>query len=113
MIATRISTVASRTSTTSMLHHSAGEAVRPPGRGRSLGPAAHEYQDAPFELAQLQGLHEHPFPRDRRIARFGQLGDVPRQEHHTGCKPWPGLLELVVQLHAAHPRHPQVDEDEI
>src|SRR2546430_6684785 len=116
-IATRIATVASKTTTISMLNLSA----RPGGqlhlRSRSPGflalPRPDELQDTPLQLRQLDRLYQHPFPRHRRVSRLGELRDVPRQKQDARGERRPGVFQRGEQLHATHPRHPQVGDDHI
>src|SRR5947208_16205179 len=81
---TRIATVASKTTTISMPNLSARPGGQLQHRSRSPGPLAlprpDELQDTPLQLRQLDRLHEHPFPRHRRVSRLGELRDVARQK---------------------------------
>src|SRR5881392_2118233 len=107
MIATRISTVASRTSTTNMLYHSPAPDARldnlpfatplafplapTPARApaRAPQPSGCELQQAPLQLVQIHRLHQHPFRRYRDVGGVREPEHIARQEHHPGCKVWP------------------------
>src|SRR5438094_2688098 len=104
MIATRISTVASRTRTTNMLYHSAAPDARldnplfaaPPALAPAPAPkpSGCELQQAPLQLVQIHRLHQDPLRRYRDVGGVGEPEHVARQEHHPGRKVGPRVLEL-------------------
>src|SRR6266581_6313040 len=104
MTATRSNTVASRTRTTNMLHHSVVPDARldaplpPPPPAPRPRHCPGEPQHAPLQLVQVHRLHQHAFRPYRRVAGLGEAEEVAREKHYPGREVGPALLQLAVQL---------------
>src|SRR5437773_11524423 len=96
-IPARSNTVANNTTTTSML----------------CGLLTHERGNPPFELGQLHRLHQDAIARHRGEPASRELGDIARQEQQALGQRRSLLLEMLVELGAVPPRHPQVGQSDL
>src|SRR2546430_13442324 len=71
-------------------------------------PRPDELQDTPLQLRQLDRLHEHPFPRHRRVSRLGELRDVARQKQDAPGEGRPGGFQGSEEDTAEIPSHSKV-----